>query len=748
MQIRLLFRARAAVRPLLSIFTSRIVPGAIAFTLLLSDAASAADPSLPGPAYHTVRATRIDADQAPVIDGDLSDPAWANSAVIDELRQRGPNPGAPATERTVVRILYDEDNLYLGFYAYDENPDQVIARAMARDGEMFTSDSIRISLDPGMTRRNGYIFQVAASGGRRDGLMQNNQDNLFEWNTIWDAEVQMRDDGWVAEIAIPFRSVSYDPNQTDWGFDVGRLIRHKNESLDWSGFDPTLGGADLTLAGTLTGITGVARGVGLDVQLYTTGRLRHVVPGTEGTDLSGTAGGNAYYKITPALTGTLTFNPDFSDSPLDVRQVNTTRFSLFQDETRDFFLQDAAAFEFGGWNFNNNSHNARPFFSRNIGLVRGTPVSIIGGGKLSGEYAGFGIGALSVVTAHQGTAPEQVLSVARITRPILDESSIGFVLTNGDPTGATDNTVVGGDLQYRDSNLFGNKVLQADFYYERSFSDVFGDDDSYGIAFNFPNEPWGGRLRYKEIGTDFRPALGFANRRGIRIYEGRVVNRHRGLGGYIREIAYSAEGEFITGLDNRPQSWRGQYQAEFESTGDDRIWLTMRDYFERVPVLFELPNDVLIPPGDYGWTNFGFRAQTSASRSLRMNFDGECCQFYSGQGIILEASLDWRPNPYFEFQPGYEAEYLRLPGGDLDIHILTLDSIVNVTPDMQMAVEVQWDNISQAFAFSGRYRWEYSPGNELFVGFGQTAILPRLRFDDFEAQTSLLTVRLGRTFQF
>jgi hypothetical protein len=105
-------------------------------------------------------------------------------------------------------------------------------------------------------------------------------------------------------------------------------------------------------------------------------------------------------------------------------------------------------------------------------------------------------------------------------------------------------------------------------------------------------------------------------------------------------------------------------------------------------------------------------------------------------------------NRFFEIRPGYETEFFRLPTGDLEIHIVTLDSVVNITPEMQFAVEVQWDNISEAFTFSGRYRWEYSPGNELFVGVGQTAILPRLRFRDFEAQTSLLTVRLGRTFQF
>ncbi len=736
-----------------SVFAALRAPRMAVLVLILAASVliahtSYAQGQVSGSANNSVGARRIDTNAAPVIDGILSEPAWANAGVIDQLFQRQPNVGDPATERTIVRILYDEDNLYFGIYAYDENPDDILVRAMSRDGNMFASDNIFIKLDPGLTRRNGYSFQVSASGGRRDGLLQNNSDALYEWNTIWDAQVQVVEDGWIAEIAIPFRSVSYDPNQTEWGLDVGRTIRHKLETVMWGGYLPTLGGADLTRSGTMTGIGEIARGVGLDVQVYATGRLRHVTPGEEGTDLSGTGGGNIYYKITPALTGTLTYNPDFSDSPLDVRQVNTTRFSLFFDETRDFFLQDAAAFEFGGWNFLNDSNNARPFFSRNIGLVSGAPVSIIGGGKLSGEHAGFGIGALSVVTADQGTAPEQVLSVARITRPIFSESRIGIIATNGDPTGETENTVLGADFQFRDSNFLGDKVLQADFFYERSISDVFGDDDSFGVAFNFPNEPWGGRMRFKEVGENFRPALGFANRRGIRYYEGRIVNNYRFRDRFIRQTTYSAEGEIFTGLDNRRQSWFGDLRVEVESNNNDRVFLNVHNYFERVPELFTLPRDVPIVPGDYNWSNAALRFQTSGARTIQFVIEGECCRFYNGDGIEVVGSINWQPNRYFGFEPQYEGNYIRLPTGSVDIHIVSLDSLVNFTPDMQLAVEVQWDNISQDFSFSGRFRWEYSPGNELFIGLGQTAILPRLNFHDFEAQTTLLTLRLGRTFQF
>jgi len=309
--------------------------------------------------------------------------------------------GAPATERTVVRIMFDENNLYFGIYAYDSAPDQIIARAMARDGDLFTGDTIGITLDPGLTRRNAYSFDVSPSGGRADSLLLNNADDLDEWDPIWSARARIVADGWVAEMAIPFRSLSYEDEQGVWGFEFSRNIRRKNEEVRWSSTNPAIDSQDVSEAGTLTGITNVNQGIGLDVQVYGSLKAKrdwHIEG--EDTGISGTVGGNAFYKITPALTGTLTLNPDFSDAPLDVRQVNTSRFSLFFPETRDFFLQDAGTFEFGGLNFaregnDRDINNGRPFFSRNIGLVDGRPVSIIGGGKISGQYGGFGVGGLS-----------------------------------------------------------------------------------------------------------------------------------------------------------------------------------------------------------------------------------------------------------------------------------------------------------------------------------------------------------------
>ncbi len=289
----------------------------------------------------SITAVRIDTTEAPAIDADLSDAAWEKAAVIDEFTQRSPNPYEPATERTVVRILYDANNLYFAFYNYDSAPDQIVVRNKQRDGFVYTSDSVMIFLDPGQTRRNAYNFEIGASGGRTDQLELNNTEELREWDTIFEARARIVQDGWVAEFAIPFKSLSYEATQTTWGFDVARRIYHKNERVHWSGFNPALDFTDVSQSGDLVGIENVSQGIGLDVQIHGAPRLKQDSQlGASDEGLSMTLGGNAFYKVTPALTNTLTVNPDFSDAPLDIRQVNTTRFSLFTPETRDFFLQD------------------------------------------------------------------------------------------------------------------------------------------------------------------------------------------------------------------------------------------------------------------------------------------------------------------------------------------------------------------------------------------------------------------------
>ena len=639
--------------------------------------------------------------EAPVIDGDLSDPVWAKAEAIDEFYQIGPDPGQPATKRTVLRFLYDADNLYVSIYAYDSEPDKIVATNQTRDGNLGVDDVLRLYLDPLNTRRNSYDFEVNAlrRPHRRSSPKQPRSPQRVEHDLDRAREDRLRRlhrrNGHSVprsllrsgETRLGHRSVAGHPpygRADQMEFDQsgdcefrhlagGHADRHFGHQPRTRARHPALWFAALPL------------------------RLAESKKEIE----SFRASGNAFYKFTPQLVGTLTVNPDFSDAPLDIRQVNTTRFVLFQPETRNFFLQDVATFQFAGHGFatgdtyNYPGDNGTPFFSRNIGLANNLPVSITSGAKLSGEYAGLEIGALSVLTNGTGdTQHSQALSVARITKPI-GESKLGITLTNGDPTGRTKNTVAGTDFQFQDSNWTPGKILRSDFYYERSFSDTKGDDDAFGVAILYPNERWGGEAHFKQIGENFTPALGFVNRTGIRQYDGLAQYRNRSLGWRWFDVA--STWYFVTGLDNRLQSRENGIWTGISTRFEDQYYFRVFNDFENVPATFKLAGKVPVPPGRYTWTNIDPYISTSEGRPYVATFDVLCCSFYNGDYLRATLKLDLRPSPYFEIVPSYTYTYIRLPTGLVNIHLFTANVFINFTPDMQLFTQLQYDNISQNF---------------------------------------------------
>jgi hypothetical protein len=372
-------------------------------------------------------------------------------------------------------------------------------------------------------------------------------------------------------------------------------------------------------------------------------------------------------------------------------------------------------------------------------------VSIVVGGKVSGEFAGFEVGALSVLTDNTLTADHQVLSVARVTRPVFESSKIGMIFTNGDPTGETGSSLFGGDFQYQTTSLFGNKILTADASYMRSFSDLQGDDDSFALALNFPNEPWGWDMAAKQIGTNFSPELGFVNRTGIRLYEGnlRWIKRYRDT--WLRRTTVSSGHVLVTRLDNEIESRESNISGELETTSNDIFTLTATNIFESIPNAFELPGGVVVPATDYNWATATLEFRSSSARPLALDAQITCCAFFDGTNITGSIGLNYRPNQYFSGQFNYRPSFIDLPTGEVNIHLFSFEGAVNFTPDMSLEFQAQYDNVSRSFGSLLRYRWEYSPGNELLIAYGQSADTLQSRF---RAQTTQFTLRLIRTFQF
>jgi hypothetical protein len=279
----------------------------------------------------------------------------------------------------------------------------------------------------------------------------------------------------------------------------------------------------------------------------------------------------------------------------------------------------------------------------------------------------------------------------------------------------------------------------------KSFSSVVEDDDSAALALNFPNEPWFGDFLFKQIGESFLPALGFINRTAIRQYTGTVAHLSRYRNSYLNQLEFGTNLEFVTDLHDRLESRANDFYMRAASRIGDEITLRAINSYENVPVLFFLPHAVPVFPGAYEWNSFSARVRTFDGRPLRLDAEIVCCSFYNGSSFRTRVQLAFRPGPIFEFIPTYEGTFIDLPTGKVDIHLATIDSVVNFLPDMQLALQAQYDNISENFGFSARYRWEYSPGDELFVAIGQSALFSN---QGFIAQTTQGTIRLGQTFRF
>ena len=457
---------------------------AVAVPLVVRSQESSEDPG----AAKRIQITRFDV--VPVIDGVMSEDVWARATLVEDLHQINPVEYAAPSERTEIRLYYDDDALYVAARLWDRDIAHITAQVLRQGEGLGGEDHISVILDPYLDRRNGYRFQLNPNGVRWEALYQDTDSLESNWDGIWQGAASRDADGWTAEMAIPFKTLSFNPNNAEWGINFERTIQRNSETLAWVSRNRQL---NPSIAGTVAGFADLQQGRGLDVVPSATVREDKVYSTGEGSsDLEPSL--DIFYKLTPSLNGALTLNTDFSATEVDDRQVNLTRFSLFFPEKRDFFLQDADIFEFGrigsgGFNGGGrpsgggggggggggnpaipgaSSQNGRPFFSRRLGLSSsGEPVDIEYGAKLSGRVGRWNIGALGIHQDEFQTVTANDIFVGRLAANVLNESAVGLIVTDGDPLSNLDNSLAGADFRYRNSHLPGGRVLESQVWYQQ-----------------------------------------------------------------------------------------------------------------------------------------------------------------------------------------------------------------------------------------------------------------------------------------
>ena len=362
----------------------------------------------------TVRATRI--SEAIVIDGKLDDEVYARVGPMSGFIQQEPNEGAPATEKTESWVFFDDNNVYITARCWDSHPERMIINEMRRDNSNIRENaSFTVVLDTFYDRRNGFFFQTNPLGALRDQAVgDEGQSNNNDWNTVWDVGASVFEQGWIAEIVIPFKSLRYKKGRDQiWSINLRRTVQWKNEESFLSPVAAShryRGIYRFSEAATLVGIQAPVSSRNLELKPYgiTSAITDNNAEPRVSNDVNADVGFDLKYGLTKSLIADFTYNTDFAQIEVDQQQVNLTRFSLFFPEKRDFFLEGQNIFAFagvrlrGGGSFRpgRTGRNLTPimFFSRRIGLTADGVDPIIIGGRVTGRAGAYRIGALNIQT--------------------------------------------------------------------------------------------------------------------------------------------------------------------------------------------------------------------------------------------------------------------------------------------------------------------------------------------------------------
>jgi hypothetical protein len=691
------------------------------------------------------------------VDGVLDEAVWESSPALGELTQREPQEGAAPTERTRVTLLHDADYLYIGVLAYDSEPRRVIGTQMARDGALNADDRVEIILDTYRDQRNAFYFATNPVGALVDGLLFANGQSNMEWDAVWDVRTRRTEQGWSAEFAIPFKSLAFPAGRTVWGFNIMRFVQRKLEESRWSGARLQTQFFQVSEAGTITNLDGLTQGIGVSVRPFTGGRWLHM----NGRDtVTGKPGLDMFYNVTPSLKLTATVNTDFGETEVDTRQINLSRFSLFFPEKRAFFLEDAGVFSFSNSAVRQPNFLAPtraeviPFFSRQVGLLAGEEVPVDVGVKLTGKAGRTDLGLLDVRTRDVGAVSDKNFFVARVKRNLFQQSHIGLIMADGNPARSLSSQTYGADLRLATSQFLGSKHLVFNAYGLKTNNEgITGDDVSYGVSAEYPNDLIELDFISREIQQNFRPALGFVGRRNVRVLRigGRFNPRPRNFLD-VQQFFTGAYYNRFTRLDNdEVESWDLMIPTidfHFRS-GDGLHSLYSPDFmYERLFAPFEIYPGVFIPPGEYRFTRWTNHIMTAGKRRVQANVKWISGNYWSGEAHELQTTWTYKIPPGFTFSLNTNHTWATLPQGNFAARIYGANVNYAASSRISFSNLIQYDNQSRNMGWQSRARWIIRPGDDLFFVFSQGWIQDPEGGYRFAAQDSKVSSKLQYTFRF
>jgi hypothetical protein len=701
-----------------------------------------------------LRAERVSADVR--IDGSLDEAAWAAAEIADGFVQMEPTQGAPASERTVVRIAFDDENLYVGVYAFDSEPDRIIATDLRQDFNPDNQDNVQVLLDTFADRRNGYVFIVNPAGAQAEWQVANEGREVnTSWEAPWSAAARRVADGWTAELAIPFRALRFDPGgDGTWGINFFRGVRRKNEDDVWSPVPRAFSFARVSLAGNVEGVTSSSAGRDLRMKPYLADNTVREVGG-DGFANDVTFGVDVKAGIAGSLVLDLTARPDFAQAEIDEQSVNLSQFSQFFPEKRDFFLENSGLFYVGDAARNTRGIEPRSdtdlllFNSRRIGLTPdGRALPINAGLRLTGRVGGTLVGALAMRTQDDEVTPANDYAVIRLRQNVFEGGDVGAVFMTRRAVDVADdyNRVWGVDSNLR---FFGS-LDWSSYFIRTDTPGVTGDQYAWRTSFNRQSSHWDVKTGVMSLGDDFNDELGFYNRVGVRKWflESGVRPRPsflRRIG--IRELHPHNVWSFFEDHDGKMVARRLHTGLSIFRSAGGSSEIAMNPQFELLRAPFRIARGIdPIPVGRYEWTEYLINFSTNPARILSSSMNWTWGELWTGTQRTFRVGLTVHPSAGFSASTSFSRTqaWLDLPDAEFVKSLWTMRASYSFTTAMFVDALGQYDPQQKLFNANVRFNLIHHPMSDLFIVLNEQ----RFMTDDGVAPGRSLIVKVTQMVAF
>ena len=707
---------------------------------------------------------KIQRIKSPVkLDGLSNESAWENIKSLP-IVMRMPNFGSEPSERTEILLGYDDDYLYAAGRFYDSEPSKIQAASLKRDGGWtWSTDAMGIILDTFNDNENGVIFLTTPAGTRtelnilNDGVGIPYKNVNINWNTFWDVATVRNDEGWFAEMRIPFSSLRFEgrDGQVVMGFITYRLIARKFEFNVFPLIPEKYGIIKPSQAQEIL-FEGIKSHNPLYITPYLLGglgqsyELNDAETAYKRTDkFAREAGLDVKYGLTNNLTLDVTINTDFAQVEADDQMINLTRYSLFFPEKRLFFQERSGNFDFSFEDYN------RLFYSRRIGINDGEQVRIYGGARVVGRAGPWDIGFLNMQTEKFKDLLSENFNVLRLRKQVINPYSyIGGMVTSRIGNKDSWNTTYGIDGIFR---LFGDDYLT--LKWAQSFEDneknqvVSLEPSKIYVNWNRRSEKGPGyNLSYSRSGDDFNPGIGYERRDNYTRFGDRVQYRwFPGEESRLQNHQAFIEGiTFIRNDDGKIESSEIGAGWQFETKVNSYGIITIKQYQEDVTESFSFSDDADVPTAKY--TFYGIEAEYYPFRGKPYGIGTyvEAGSFYDGRRITMSLTPNANISAHLQLEGMYQFNRVKFPDRNQKFtgHIGQLKISTFLNSKLSLVSIVQYNSAIDKIITNIRFRYNPREGNDLYIVYDEGLNTDMEREIPVLPRTSNRTIMLKYSYTF